>query len=135
MRWPPLAKSNGPFTIFLLVLGLSRLSWPFFNPSSPHPCKMLQRLHDNSWSVKTNHILQRTSSYSILSSHQNVLCHPLLSCRVSFVSPYCTSPPTSTNICLSLSYPGVCHISWCFQYPANCQTQGISSIAVGLIKE
>ena len=102
MRWPPLAKSNGPFTIFLLALGLSRLSWPFFNPSSPHPSKMLQLLGDNSWSVKTNRILQRTSSYSILSSHQNVLYHPLLSCHVSFVSPYCTSPPTSTNICLYL---------------------------------
>ena len=102
MRWPPVAKCRYLFLIFTLALGLSRLSLQFFNSNSLNLRKMSQVLGDNSWFVMNSCILQRTSSLSFLPSLQDALCHPSALLLCLCLHP-CTSPPTSTNTCLSLS--------------------------------
>lgn len=85
----------------------------FFNSNSRNPCRMSQVLGDNSWFVMNSCILQRTSSHLFLPSLQGALCHSsaLLLCLCPH---HCISPPTSTSMCLSLSFPEVCNISWFF---------------------
>lgn len=128
----PWCQMQWSLSWYSLALGLSRLSWVSI-PTPREIHRMSQILGDNSWFVMNISILQREPSPFISSLASGCLMSLLCSPAVSLSPSLHLTTRFSTNVCLSLSFPGVCNISWFF-FSTQQIVKQVFNQAVGLNK-